>query len=152
MVMDYVRGFYGPAALQGRALSADGGAPAAELATWKQRVTGQWGGVSIHRVDQAALTMMTGERLPVAVAVDLNDLVPQDVVVECLIGRQGEQESFEVRLTQRMQADGDAGNGEQRFSLELETPLAGLQYYKIRVYPFHHNLSHRFEMGCMLWL
>jgi len=152
MVMDYVRGFYGPAAAQNRKLSVDGGRPAAELAGWKQHIAEHWGGVSMHRLDSAAITMTTGESLPLEVAVNLNGLSPQDVQVECIIGKETEHNRFKPKLTHFMQPSGDAGNGEQRFSLQLETPLAGLQYYKIRVYPHHENLSHRFELGCMLWL
>lgn len=152
MVMDYVRKFYGQAARQNRRLSADGGRPAAELANWKQRVRAQWSGVSIRRLDQAGQTMKTGEHLPIEVAVRLNELSPDDVVVECIIGWEDSQGRFLQQLTHRLQAEGASEQGEQRFSLQLQTPLAGLQYYKIRVYPFHDNLSHRFELGCMLWL
>jgi len=27
-----------------------------------------------------------------------------------------------------------------------------LQYYKVRLFPFHPALSHRFESGYMIWL
>jgi starch phosphorylase len=37
------------------------------------------------------------------------------------------------------------------FQIELSPEIAGLQYYKLRMYPFHHALSHPFEVGCMIW-
>ena len=42
--------------------------------------------------------------------------------------------------------------GETEFQLNLKPRLPGLQYYKIRIIPFHTALSHRFEAGYMLWL
>jgi len=42
--------------------------------------------------------------------------------------------------------------GESIFRLDLHPRLPGLQYYKIRLYPFHPTLPHQFEMGYMLWL
>jgi len=47
----------------------------------------------------------------------------------------------------------EAGHGDETlYRLDLQPPLSGLQYYKIRIYPSHPLLSHRFEMGCMLWI
>src|SRR5690606_17640242 len=47
-VMDYVRGFYAPAARKSRELGANGAALARELAAWKARVRQAWPGVSIR--------------------------------------------------------------------------------------------------------
>jgi N-acetyl-alpha-D-glucosaminyl L-malate synthase BshA len=45
------------------------------------------------------------------------------------------------------------GDGpEHRFALELSPDLCGKLEYRIRVYPFHAALSHRFEMGLMKWI
>jgi starch phosphorylase len=30
--------------------------------------------------------------------------------------------------------------------------IAGLQYYKLRMYPYNESLSHPFELGCMIWI
>lgn len=152
MVMDYVRHYYGKAAEQHRRLAEDDGRPAMELAVWKQRVSEYWPGVEIRRLDQAPLTMRTGDSLPIEVAVTLNGLLPDDVLVECLICTERSDGEFEDKLTHRMLPAGPTGDGEERFTVELVTPLAGLQYYKIRVFPYHPNLSHRYELGRMLWL
>jgi starch phosphorylase len=153
MVMDYVRNFYGPASRQHRALAVDAGTPAMDLAIWKERVREYWPGVSIRRIDQAAATMRTGDSLPIEVAVNLNGLSPDDVLVECIVGQESEDSEFVGALTHKMLPMGDTTEaGEQHFSVDLETPLAGLQYYKIRVFPYDSHLSHRYELGCMVWL
>jgi starch phosphorylase len=38
------------------------------------------------------------------------------------------------------------------YTLRFAPPYSGLQHYRIRAYPSHPLLSHRFEMGRMLWL
>jgi len=38
------------------------------------------------------------------------------------------------------------------FSINLEPPLSGLQFYKLRLYPSHPLLAHRFETGRIIWL
>jgi starch phosphorylase len=51
-----------------------------------------------------------------------------------------------------LQAAGKADAGETTFALDLLPRLPGLQYYKLRMYPYHTLLSHPFETGCMIWL
>jgi len=47
---------------------------------------------------------------------------------------------------------GPGEHGETVFQLDLTPRLSGLQFYKIRLFPFHPCLSHRFETGYMIWL
>jgi starch phosphorylase len=42
--------------------------------------------------------------------------------------------------------------GEQRFALDLEPELCGRLEYRLRVYPHHPMLTHRFELGLMRWV
>ena len=48
---------------------------------------------------------------------------------------------------------GERGEGgEYRFILDLAPDLCGKLEYRIRAYPHHKALSHRFEMGLMKWI
>jgi starch phosphorylase len=38
------------------------------------------------------------------------------------------------------------------FELNLKPDTAGLNHYKIRMYPYHELLSHPFELGYMMWV
>jgi len=40
---------------------------------------------------------------------------------------------------------------EQRYALDLAPELCGKLEYRIRAYPRHKALTHRFEMGLMRW-
>jgi starch phosphorylase len=152
MVMDYVKDFYGPAAAHSRKLNASDGVPAAELATWRRKVGEAWHEVRIRRLDHAPQAIRAGQALPLEVAVHLNGLDAADVVVECLVGDEDENAAFRPHHTHPMRPTDTNAHGEHVFRLDMTTPLSGLQYYKIRVYPYHRLLNHCFETGCMLWL
>jgi len=42
--------------------------------------------------------------------------------------------------------------GECIYTLDLAPELCGKLEYRIRAYPSHRALSHRFEMGLMKWI
>ncbi|MCH9827060.1 MAG: alpha-glucan family phosphorylase [Gammaproteobacteria bacterium] len=148
-VMDYVSGFYGPAARQAARLSADGSAIARELSAWKQRVRERWSGVSLQLLEVPPSTLSAGQTLPLRIAAQLNGLSPDDVAVECVIGRLDGSQRFlpKSSLMMTAQAEGDR----YVYAIDLE-PLAGLQHYRLRAYPSHSALAHRFGMGLMIWL
>ncbi|UEN98863.1 hypothetical protein A9R16_010510 [Acidiferrobacter thiooxydans] len=49
-------------------------------------------------------------------------------------------------------ADGVDGEGRLVFRLDHEPRTSGFQTLRIRAYPYHALLAHRFELGCMVWL
>ncbi|MEK7323273.1 MAG: alpha-glucan family phosphorylase [Pseudomonadota bacterium] len=152
MLMDYVSRFYGPASRQHRAMQEHNHAPARELALWKTGVKARWAGVSLQRIDPAQGQLRAGDTLPIEVTVNLNGLKAQDVTVECLVGTILEAEEFALQASHYFHAVDNMPDGDMRYRLDLAPPLPGLQHYKIRIYPHHPLLSHRFEMGCMKWL
>ena len=151
MVMDYVMGFYGPAIRQRRQLLANDAAGARELAAWKQRVRRLWPGVSVERVDSPLVQISAGETLPIQVAAHLGGLAPDDVVVECLVGTRGERDELLVHDQYQLTPGGKDAQGRTQYLLDFSPTLPGLQYYKLRAYPYHPLLSHRFEHGFMIW-
>ena len=72
--------------------------------------------------------------------------------MECLLGYDGDGDTFEAVDIYKLEADGKNDQGENLFNIKLHSPLSGLQYYKIRLYPYHELLARRFETGYMLWL
>jgi len=151
MLMDYVTRFYGPATRQQYALSDRETAPAAELAAWKKQIVQIWPQVSARRIETAATHIMAGETLPLEVAVKLHGISPQNIAVECLVGAPSEGDDFVVHSSHLLDPAETVGE-ETFYRLDLLPPLSGLQYYKIRLYPTHTLLSHRFEMGYLLWI
>ncbi len=154
MVMNYVEGFYGPAAKQHKHFSADNAAPAKELAEWKRKVSQCWSDVKIRRIDESSTELFAGDSLPIRVAATLNGLSSDDVKVECLVGTENEHQEFVTHSTQTLTAAAAAAveGNETIFEVDLKPALPGLQYYRIRIFPFHTSLSQPFETGFMIWL
>jgi starch phosphorylase len=150
MVSDYVTGFYGPAARRHRTMVDTN--TARELTTWRKKVAATWQSVALRRVDAPLAAITTGEALPIKVAVRLGDLDPQDLVVECLVGKAGSDGKLQV-TNRRILAAVDGGEpGEALFALDYRPDNAGLSQYELRCYPSHPLLSHPFETGLMKWL
>ncbi|MBI3561457.1 MAG: alpha-glucan family phosphorylase [Gammaproteobacteria bacterium] len=151
MVVDYVNKCYGPACRQHRKLAAEGAKPARILAQWKQRIRDHWKEVSLQRIDSAVEQVYDGEVLPIRVSVNLNGLVPEDVIVECILSTEEELSAVnryaQLKFTYVAQQQGN-----HIFELKLQPQMPGLSYYKIRIYPYHELLSHPFELGFMRWI
>ncbi|PLW68538.1 alpha-glucan family phosphorylase [Pseudohalioglobus lutimaris] len=151
MVRDYVRDFYAPARDQRRKLEANGASLARELAAWKQRVRESWAGVRMELQVQPSAHLFHDDRLMLRVHGHLNGLAAGDVKLECLLGREVAGDEFKVEQIAELSAMGEE-NGATLFGIDLEAKLAGLQYYKLRMYPYNEAQSHRFEMGAMIWI
>jgi starch phosphorylase len=152
MVMDYVTRYYVDARKRRRALGENDGAPARELARWKKRVRELWHGVGLKRVDKTVNKIVHGEKLTLRASVKLNGLSPDDVAVECLVGKLSEDEGFLVHKRLPMRTDHQQDEYGHVFCLEMQPELSGLLQYQIRMYPRHPLLCHEFEMGLMVWL
>jgi starch phosphorylase len=146
MVRQYVEELYCPAAKQYRRLSS--GDAATRLAAWKAHIAAEWPDVSIERVDTPPAYVMHASRLNIELRARLGALRPGDVRVECVV----EQPNHPVRSFQAVEVPSGDGDGSARFRIEFDPPFAGLQTYRIRMYPYHELLSHPFEMGRMIWI
>ncbi len=154
MLNEYVMKFYAPASNQWRRYAQDDYAAARALADWKAKVRAAWKQVSVRRLDRPPRRIQFSETLKVEAAVKLDALSPEDVVVELLFGRPGslEEEEGRVHSHQLKRAGPVPDSAEQLFALELTPELCGKIEYRIRIYPFHELLTHRFEMGMMKWV
>jgi len=153
MVIEYLRKSYLPASHQGRRYSEGGFDAARRVAQWKTKVRAAWGGVRIRRVDSPLTSIRFGECVRMQVAVMLNGLRADDVVVELNVGRQTERERLRESARYEFEWEGvKTEAGEDLFSLELAPELCGRLEYGIRIYPCHELLTHPFEMGLMVWL
>ena len=83
--------------------------------------------------------------------VQLGALNPDDVIVECLLGKTAGDGKFREVACYRLEPQGDPHN-EFVFESTFPPPLSGLQQYTIRIYPYHRLLSHPFELGLMKWI
>jgi len=152
MVMDYVRNYYAPAGQLNLVMSANDHARARELAVWRRKIDANWPRVRLRRLDQVRGELRAGEHLVIRVAAMLGELNPEEVLVECLVGTESATGQFIKIDTHIFEAGERVDNGETIFTLKMVPRLSGLQYYKIRMFPFHQSLAHRYEAGYLLWV
>ncbi|PWB57023.1 MAG: DUF3417 domain-containing protein [Nitrosomonadales bacterium] len=152
MVDEYVSRFYFPATRQGLRYEQDGFAGAKRLSAWKMKIRSAWQGLILRRMDTPLKRISFGETVRLEVALNMNGLAPEDVVVELLIRRSSKREGQDY-LHFNFSFYGMSPDGKEHlFALDLSPDLCGRLDYKIRVYPFHELLTHPLEMGLMQWL
>jgi starch phosphorylase len=152
MVSEYTRKFYVPASKQGALYAADDFSGAKKVAAWKAFVRKTWEGVAIRRLDTPSKRISFGDAVQFDVAVRLNGLQPEDVIVEMLICRQRNKITLREFNHIRFEFSGVEESGEHLYSLSLTPDLCGKLDYYIRVYPYQPLLTHPFEMGMMVWV
>ncbi|MEO6823181.1 MAG: alpha-glucan family phosphorylase [Nitrosospira sp.] len=152
MVSEYTKKFYMSASRQGARYAANDFIGAKKIAAWKAFVRKAWGGVTIRRLDIPSRRISFGEALQFEVAVRLNGLQPEDVMVELLMCRQFKKSKLCDFKHVRFEFSGVEESDEHLFTLNLTPDLCGKLEYYIRVYPYQPLLTHPFEMGMMVWL
>jgi starch phosphorylase len=152
MVMDYVIDYYARASRQAKKAAENAYEPARTLAQWKKKIHRLWPKVRARRSDHASTVIKAGSTVTLEVTANLAGLEPDDVVVECLIGVVSIDNDFSVVEDHKLIPQDQTQQGETLYRLELHPSLPGMQHYKLRIYPFHPLLSHRFETGYMMWL
>jgi len=151
MVRQYSTELYRPAAQACRALAvgADGAfTGAAELAAWKQRVTAAWPGVQVGLVDTDDGELRPGSRLTVRVGVALGELSPDDVTVEVVYGRAGDDDEIADPVRAELSLETQPGpDSVAWYCGDAILGQPGPFGYTVRVLPRHPLLYGPAEMG-----
>jgi starch phosphorylase len=165
MVRDYVTAMYVPAAQASRRLAGTGeaagettgdggpggrgaGSAAAELAAWKRRVSLAWHGIRIEHIEADDGLLGPGHRLSVRARVALGELSPDDVAVEVVCGRVGEDDEIVEPRAWPLALDAAPGEGgPARYAGHAELGRPGPFGYTVRVVPRHPLLASTAELG-----
>jgi glycogen phosphorylase len=161
VVRDYAAGLYLPAAAHGAKLQQDGGAPAARLAEWKQRVRERWAGVSLQEVLEEPRAADPAAPLRMRARIQLAGLAPSDLRVEfkarrllpdarfdpaplCSFGHGQPNGQWRAEFTA---AGPVAADGTAEYEVAAVPPGTGQYQLEVRAYPWHPLLTHPLEMG-----
>jgi starch phosphorylase len=148
MVRDYVQSYYAPATANARVMTRDWTA-AKDFAAWQDRVRASWPGVRITGVDVSGIDTepALGHPMTVRAYVDLADLSEQDVQVQTVIGRVGDDQQLTEISTAPMQFHPGGDGHPGCFQVEVALDRAGALGYTVRVLPSHRLLVSPAEMG-----
>jgi len=139
MVNDYFRQLYQPAHEQWEQVRADNFQKARDRAAWNAKVTAIWPQVNFVDMGPAPTgPVMSGNPVTVRASVRLAGLRPDDVRVECVIGRissSGGLEETEVITLPGRSVEGDIAV----FEREIVPAQTGRLGYAVRVSPNHYQ-------------
>ncbi|MBP6058950.1 MAG: alpha-glucan family phosphorylase [Nitrosomonas sp.] len=152
MVDEYVKKFYRPASDKNTLYTANAFSEAKRIAAWKTKIRNAWHGITLRRLDVPCERICFNETLNFKVAAKLNNLSPEDVIIELLICRQFKTTRLYNFKHFKFQFTGTQDADEHLFELKLTPELCGRKEYFIRAYPCHPLLTHPLEMGLMVWL
>jgi starch phosphorylase len=151
MVGDYVANLYAPAAASSRALASGANAAARSLAAWKSRVYQAWPQVRVEHVEANGAEPTLGAVLDVRVTAVLGDLSPQDVRVELVHGRLGEDDELVDPSTVALAPDDGGQAPHTHFSGSVELSHPGPFGYTVRVCPSHPLLTSKADLGLITY-
>jgi len=148
MLRDYVEQLYAPTARTARALN-DNHAGALSLAQWKARLRAGWDGVSVGAVEASGVSDSpeVGGSLSVRVSVRLGDITPNDVDVQVVHGRVGDDDTLAGGAVTSLSVAESYGDGWHRFDGSVTLDRTGPFGYTVRVLPRHALLAAPAEMG-----
>jgi starch phosphorylase len=150
-VRDYVTKLYEPASAHDARLTADGLAPAKELAAWKARVLSAWRGVHVDAVEASSEPAEVGSERTVTAVVALGDLRMDDVEVQLVRGQVvGDDELADTEIV-TMTPAGALDDGHQRYEGSFTNVRAGRVGITVRVVPANPLLATPVELGRMAW-
>ncbi len=151
MVRDYVERLYTPVAASYRRLDGPGHSGAQQYADWKQRVREAWSGVRVDHVESTdvADAVKVGDVLGVTAYVSLGELRPDDVEVQLLSGRVGEDDLLQDPVTTRLELRDTYEAGRYGYQGTVSLELAGPFGYSVRIVPTHPYQAAPTELGLL---
>jgi starch phosphorylase len=137
MVHEYTMRLYEPAHSNWKRLRSNGFADARARAAWNTRVREIWNHVSFVELSSAPVQPITsGQPVTVRAGVQLGGLKPEDVRVECVLGRVGSGGNLEeTRVVPLRMSRFDGGVAV--FEKEIVPTHTGRLGYALRVSPNH---------------
>ena len=147
MVRDYTTELYEPAAAGSRLANADAGAPAKELASWKQRVRAAWPSVKVVDVESDTAPANEGDQRQVRAHVDIDGLDVNDMAVQVMHGAvDSEGEFVGTPAVVNLSFVGDGV-----FEATYTVGEAGPYGLTVRAVPAHPHLVSPVELGLVAW-
>ena len=147
MVADYVEQLYTPIASSSRVLNAPGHEAARELSDYKARVRAGWDGVAVKHVESHIGDIaVVGDTATIKADVQLGNLRPEDVEVQVVIGRVGNDDNLTNFSVLPMELRGETG-GLYSYGLDAKLRNSGPFGYSIRVVPTHRLMAGYTELG-----
>ena len=153
MVADYFNKFYTNASKRYNKMIENEFDRAKKLNLWKEDIYSKWSKISFENTisEMPSRNLNVGSKFEIKTIVNLDNIAPDSVKVEIYYGKLSMKEEIIEPSVVEMKHSADLGNGRHSFSGILECSNSGQSGYAIRMYPYHKDLSYKFEMKLILW-
>jgi len=152
MIDDYKNRFYSAMYQRVLKMRENNYELAKDVAGWKQKILAVWDKIEVVSVDAPSTPKhkyLSGENYHVEVALDLKDLIDEDICVE-LVVRMDNQKPGPIR-TEKLQLEKKLDSlAFYRLDLELNDP--GIFDFGLRMYACNPNLPHRQDFNYVKWI
>jgi len=153
MVREYTDEYYIPTFKRVEALSnpLDNGKA---LVEWTAKVRANWDNVGVGAIDIKRNEVKVGSSTTVTAKVYLNDLTPDDVIVQVYYGQLDargeiiEEDGETMDMKPPKEAEDD---GAYLFSARLAYDTSGERGLSVRILPNHEHLDSPFQLGLIKW-
>jgi starch phosphorylase len=140
MVADYTDSFYVPGNTRYLDLSSNDRQRAKDLATWMEKIRRAWPGLRIEGVESnGTIEHRVGENVEVKVRLNMNGLIPQDILVQAFLGNVGSDDVIVDGKTFDLSVK-DTSGSHCLFVGSLPLKNSGKSGFAIRVIPSHPDL------------
>ena len=152
MLVDYLRDFYEPADKMGKQLEKDGCSAGKALTSWKAKLERSWSQVQIQEFTRLPSDPLTvHENYTVSATVQLGELNPEEVTVECFLARFDKRGEAHPTQVIQMNSIESSAHGAHRYHAKVQLQESGEYGYNIRVRPQHTDITHIHETGLLCW-
>lgn len=151
MVREYTTRFYMPSSNAYNRLTENDLERAKEAQAWRANVRAVWPSVRILSVsDTAGPVNAMGFEFDVMATIDLGSLLPEDVVVQAMLGQVGaNRELHDVRIVDLDHVGAEGGAHVFKGRLACKSP--GHRGYIVRVVPQHEDIRVPTELPLVTW-
>ncbi|MCU4157347.1 alpha-glucan family phosphorylase [Carboxylicivirga sp. A043] len=154
MMDDYKERFYEPMYKRVKKVRLNDYQIAKDLAAWKQKLLASWDKIEVVSVDAPSTPKhkyLSGEAYHMEVALDLKELIEENICVELVIRSSAEEQNAGPITTQKFdqvrQVDTLAF-----YELDLELLDPGIFDFGVRVYACNPSLPHRQDFSYVKWI
>ena len=151
MVKQYAEAYYRVTHARYLTLNADESARARRLSNWLAKVDAAWPALRLDPVPNAVSEIRLGDQIQLSTRVTLNDLTPEDVLVQVVAGSIDAAGAIMNPVTIPMQPSCKDGSAEVFQAVLRPSTKTGLHGYSIRILPKHPDLISAFLPGLITW-
>lgn len=152
MVSTYMCDYYIKSHDKYRAMAANSGEKARELAAKMARIRQEWGNVRVAKLTEGPRpSVLVADQVRVEAEVQLGSLTPNDVRVELYVGRTDARGEIVGGHPVVMEPVGDPQHGTHKFVVTTTVMQSGEHGFTMRVLPAHPDLVSSFVPGLICW-